>query len=77
MFWMIDDKLINDRAKIYSKKKIPVHITKKDGEWLNGLIEEVNSDFLMIKEFRKGLMPVLFIEVINIETYRDNEENKK
>ena len=74
---MIDYKLINDRAKIYSKKKIPVHITKKDGEWLNGIIEEVNSDFLMINEFKKELMPVLFIEIINIETYRDGKRNVK
>ena len=72
---MIDDEMIEDRAKIYSSKTIPVHITKNDGEWLNGFIEEVSIDFLMLKEFKKGLMPVFFSEIRNIETYtREVEE---
>ncbi len=66
---MIDEKTIKDRAEVYSKKQIPVHITKYDGEWLNGFITEVNADFLMINEFKKELMPVFFKEIINIETY--------
>ena len=74
---MINDKLFNDKAKIYSKKKIPVHITKEDGEWLNGLIKEVDSKFLMIDEFKKGKMPVFFREIVNIETYTGDREARK
>lgn len=67
---MTEDKMIEDRARVYSSKTIPVHITKTDGEWLNGFIEEVSSDFLMLKEFKKGLMPVFFLQIKNIETYQ-------
>lgn len=71
---MIDDNMIKDKALVYSEKKIPVHITKSNGEWLNGFIEEVSDDFLMIKEFKKELMPVFFLEIINIETYKEEVE---
>jgi len=71
---MINDKLIKDKATIFSKKKIPVHINKKDGEWLNGIIKEVNSKFLMIDEYKKKLMPVFFVEIVNIEPFKETED---
>lgn len=61
--------MINDKASIYLEKKIPVHITKHDGEWLNGNIKEIGSNFLMLDEFKKLSMPVFFSEILNIETY--------
>lgn len=69
-----DEKIIEDRAKIYSKKHIPVHITKHDGEWLNGLITEISSDFIMLNEFQNKLMPVFFKEIKNIQTYTKEVE---
>lgn len=66
---MINDNMIQEKAKIYSEKQIPVHIVKHNGEWLNGFIDEVNADFLMVREFKKELMPVFFKEINYIETY--------
>ena len=66
---MIDETLIADTAKVYSEKKIAVHITKKNEEWLNGNIVEVSGSFFMLDEFKKGIMPVFFTEIINIEPF--------
>lgn len=70
----MNDEMIKDKAKVYLEKQIPVHITKNDGEWLNGFIEEVSPDFLMIKEFKKELMPVFYTEIVNLETYTKEVE---
>lgn len=66
---MMDEKMINETAQVYLKKEIPVHITKHDGEWLNGFIKEMGSNFFMIEEFKKERMPVFFSDILNIETY--------
>ena len=73
-----ENEMINEKiSQVYFEKKIPVHITKKDGEWLNGLISEVNSDFLMIKEFKKGEIPVFFLQIQEIERYITNSNEKE
>jgi len=64
-----ETEIIKDRANVYSKKQIPVHITKHDGEWLNGFITEVSDEFLMLDEFQNKIMPVFFREIKNIQTY--------
>ena len=70
---MINDKMINDKLLIYSLKKIAIHVSKKNGEWLNGYVEEMSNDFFMLDEFKKGLMPVFFEELKYIETFKDGE----
>lgn len=64
-----EEQIIKDRAEIYSNKQIPVHITKHDGEWLNGFVTEVSDEFLMLDEFQNKIMPVFFREIKNIQTY--------
>ena len=64
-----DENMIKDKAKIYFERHISVHITKGDGEWLNGFIDDISDEFLMIEEFKKDLMPVFFKEITSIETY--------
>lgn len=67
---MTNDLMIEEKVKVFSDKKIPVHITKKNGSWLNGIIEELNADFFMLQENQDGLMPVFFLEIENVETFK-------
>ena len=66
---MIYEKMIYDKANVYCKKQIAVHITKKNNEWLNGFIIEIDSLFFILNEFKKGKVPVFFSEILNIETF--------
>lgn len=70
---MTEELMIEDKAKVFSDKSIAVHITKKNGSWLNGMITEVNANFLMLQENKDGLMPVFFKEIKNIQTLTKKE----
>ena len=73
---MTEELMIEEKAKVFSDKKIQVHITKKNGSWLNGSITELNADFLMLQELKEGLMPVFFLEIKNIQTLTKRGENE-
>lgn len=60
---MNETNSIYETAKFYKDKNVSVHITLKSGDWLNGFIVSVNSDFkdrLVLIEERFGEMLVLF-----------------
>ena len=63
--------LIKQKCEIYFDNHQSVHVVLKSGEWLNGKIEELNGDLFTIIEFKKGEMPVFFIEIQKIEPYID------
>ena len=54
-------------AQFYKDKKRAVHIAKKDGRFLNGIIEEVSADYLILIDEKLGEMPVFFLEVLAVE----------
>lgn len=61
-------KLNLQKAQYFFDNFISVHISKIDKEWLNGEIKEQPSmDFLMLQEKKKGLIPVFFLEIFDIE----------
>lgn len=64
-----NDDINRKKADIYSKSGLPVHIVKKNGEWCNGVIQEVSFDFFFIDEYKKRRMVVFFIEVAKIEPF--------
>lgn len=66
---MINEITINDKSKVFFEKQIPVHIVVKNGEWSNGYIKEVGSNFLILEEFKKGKIIIFFAEVTSIESY--------
>ena len=61
------------KAKIFLKKKIPVHILKIDREWWNGELQEVRDDFLTINERKKGVHVLFFQEIYSIEQLEERE----
>jgi len=59
------------KVKLFLELKKNIHVTKKNGEWLNGMIcEPVNSEYFMLDEYKKGLMPVFYAEVFDVEEYK-------
>ena len=60
---------IYEKARFYFDKKQSVHITLLNGNWLNGIILDVNQDFkdrLVLIEEKFGEMLVLFSEIKSI-----------
>lgn len=72
-----DVALLCAKSRIFMEKTIAIHIEKKDGFWLNGIISEVSTEFLIIEEFKKGKMPVFFIEMKKLEPYTIIQKGKK
>lgn len=64
------------KANYFYSNQVAVHISCKDGSWYNGYIEELISDGFIIKEFKRGRMPVFFIEIYpnGIEIFTDPEK---
>lgn len=56
-------EILRKKAAYFLRKKIPVHISLKNGRWLNGNIKEIKPDFLVLNEFKIGKQPVFFIEI--------------
>ncbi len=66
-------EFLKKQIKVYFKKKIPIHIRLENGEWLNGKIIEVSSEFLMLNEFKKGKLPIFFSQIIDINKFREKK----
>ena len=66
------------QALVYSRKKIPVHISKNDGIFYNGMITELGSNFFFIEDFEEGRKLVFFQELKHdIIEYRKERKNAK
>ncbi len=72
----MDDKdnveLIKKKVDFFFKQNKSVHINlKKDKEFLNGSILEVNAEFIMLDERMKGTMPVFFLEIYDVDEFKE------
>ena len=54
-----------EQAQVYFQKKIPIHISKKDGIFYNGKIIEIGSNFFFIEDFEEGRLLIFFHELKN------------
>lgn len=52
-----------EKAKIFFERQKIVHVSKLNGEFLNGLILELSEKFFVIKDFKKGEQFVFFNEL--------------
>ena len=74
---MINEKSEKIRAEFYKERKEPVHIIKKDKEFFNGEIVEVEDSFFIINDKKEGEQMVLFNELIrSISKFKDNDKWK-
>lgn len=51
------------RSKYFKNKNIKIHICKNTGEFLNGLIVDIQDDFFIINDKIKGDQFVYFSEL--------------
>lgn len=71
-----NDNETYEKARFYFDKKKSVHITLLNGNWLNGIILNVNQDFkdrLVLIEEKFGEMLVLFSEMKSILPREEKE----
>lgn len=64
------------RLSVFLKKEIPVHITTKNGTWVNGYVKEVGDSFAIVDEFKYGKTIVFFSEIHLLESYTPREIKK-
>lgn len=66
-------ELIKKKVNYFLEYQRPVHIRFKKNYWKNGIIKEMEKDFFMLDEKMEGLMPVFYLEVLDIEEYTEDD----
>jgi len=62
---------INDVAKFLFENKLTAHVDTLDNDFYNGLIIELHTTFIVIKDRVLGLTPISFSVIKNIEKFRE------
>jgi hypothetical protein len=60
---------IIDLVKLHHELKLVVHVVTVSRGWFNGKITEIHPTFLVLDEFQKGTLPILFAEIVSIDKY--------
>jgi hypothetical protein len=68
---MVTNELMRKKVNYFYKKKIPVHITKKNGFFNNGKILKVAKDMMILEDEVNGASPIYFIEILEIEKRKE------
>ena len=63
MMNMKNEQMNYERALVFFKKQIPVHISKVDNVFYNGIITEVDHDCFFINDFEDGSKLIFFKEL--------------
>lgn len=64
------------KAEYFLKKKTPLHVSLKTGEWYNGVIMKVSADFILLFENKIGEMPVFYMEIASMQPFHKKEEGE-
>ena len=68
-------KRINEKLDFFFNEKIPVHIEKKDRQFLNGLLIEKKGDSVFILKERKfGLIHVFISDIFDVDELREEKK---
>lgn len=62
----IDHREEYERALIFMKRKILVHVSRYNGLWHNGLILEVNKNFFILKDRVEGKEEFILFEELKV-----------
>lgn len=71
------EERMKERVKYFYKNKTPVHITKKNGFFFNGLILEFSLDLIIIDDLKVGAMPIYFEEILEITKQREERNDRR
>jgi len=72
-----DKDLLREKANYFYKNNLPVHVIKKNKEWLNGTITEISADFFILKENKEGEVPVFYLEIFDIEKFKEEKNGER
>ena len=66
-----------EKFDFFYSERIPVHIKKISGEWLNGnLLERKSDSVFMLDEREKGLVTIFVSEVKDVEMLKPKEDGE-
>jgi len=69
-----EQKLMIEKFDFFYNERVPVHIKKLNGEWLNGnLIDRRSDSVFVIDEKLKGHVTIFVSEVKDVDKLRDIE----
>ena len=69
--------LIQKKADAYLVLGGVVHISLTNGNWKNGIVKDVRSEFLILTERLEGDIPLFFQEILTIEPYTTKKVDLK
>lgn len=65
--------MIRQKCEFFLEKKTTIHIQKTNGQFYNGLILEINNDFIILLDKKVGEVPIYFSEITKLEPYKERE----
>ena len=69
--------ILNEQLiRLAFSKGIKIHITLNDETWRNGMVQEVSADFFMLEDKENGIEPFFYIQLKNVEPFRE-EKNER
>lgn len=70
------EEMIRQKIDYFFKNKKSIHIQFKKGNWKNGEIKEISSDFFMLDEFLEGMQPIFFQQIEDVDVYTTKKVEK-
>lgn len=67
---MNEQDAIRQKVDFFFRKKVEVHISKRNGRFYNGIILEYQGDLLILDDEVLGAVQVYLIEILDIEKRR-------
>ena len=76
---MLNDQenVFKGKIEFYFANSVKIHIVLKNKEWFNGTIQKVNPDFFVLNESKKGILPIYYSELFDVDPYTPENENKE
>lgn len=69
-------EILKKKAQIHLEQNIPAHLSFVGGGWNNGFITQISPDFFMFNDREDGMMPVFFIDLIDIKPLAPPKEKR-
>jgi hypothetical protein len=70
----VDEKeMIVRKLKVFFSEKIDVHLSLINKEWANGSIKEICDTYIILIENKKGEIPILFEEILEVDKFTPKE----
>ena len=64
-----DNKTNEEKILLSFQKAIKLHLLLKNGDWRNGYVKELSSDFFVFTDDVNGSEPIFFMELKKVEPY--------